>query len=162
MISVHFFHPQFCITGPYSLQEFESPNRFIALEASTDTTGPHNAFMTSDQGHRFFIQTPGLNNQSNTVSFVSADRPNHYLRHHSYKLRVESIEGAANPHIFDLDSTFIPLHMEDKLDALMFESINLLGYYISAVNDELKLVKNGEQRNVRNFASFRYVEGNIN
>ena len=90
---------------------------------------------TSETPMLFQLVRPGHTKAANTVSIMSSEKPDWYLRHANYRV---SLTPAANTDLWLKDATFIE-HPDTFFDGFTaFQSVNYPEYYIS-VNDRQEL-----------------------
>ena len=98
--------------------------KYIALE--------NNAAIVNEKPMLFKLVRPGLTNDPNTVSIMSAEKPGWYLRHYDYRLYLEPIANPRNAHLFDKDATFTEGENVFFDGFTSFQSVNYPDYYISS------------------------------
>lgn len=85
----------------------------------------------------------GLSGAADTVSIESVDKPGHFLRHQSYRVKLQKLPPEMDE-LFNKDATFkiIP---GNSGEGKSFESINIPGYYIRHCGFQLWLDNNKMQ-----------------
>ena len=131
--------------GPKTILLNHAQTKYVALN--------NNAAVMSNTPEQFQLVRLGLTKAANTVSIRSSEKPGWYLRHYGYRLYSESMANPRNPHIFDIDATFVerPNYFGGFT---AFQSVNYPAYYISVNNEQQVFIRRGEDNSFKESASF--------
>ena len=117
-----------CVVGTEIVLVNHATKKNVALNEN-------NAAIVSETPMLFQLVRPGHTKAANTVSIMSSEKPDWYLRHANYRV---SLTPAANTDLWLKDATFIE-HPDTFFDGFTaFQSVNYPEYYIS-VNDRQEL-----------------------
>ncbi|CAH1786990.1 unnamed protein product, partial [Owenia fusiformis] len=114
--------------GPVYLSPKSHPNQRLGIDYQ------QRVFFSSTNFHPFYLVTPGLTSENNTVSLESGEYGGSYIRHYNYRLNIEHYDESRNPHIFVNDATFTLRTDQWFPGYYTFESVNFRNYYLKKQN----------------------------
>jgi hypothetical protein len=119
-----------CCTGDY-IRHDDSDNNVVVSPITSSSS-------STEKGDASWIVRQGLANSS-CVSFESANKSGHYLRHYNFQLQLATSDGSS---LFNQDATFCPQTSHNG-QGMSFQSSNYPDRYIRHFNYTVYIASNG-------------------
>jgi hypothetical protein len=120
-----------CTTG-WVFQSYNYGTYYLSIK------GENQAHIQANIKTYWQLVSPGLTGEEGSVSFMSADKPNFYLRHSGFLLYLHHND---NSQLFKSDATFLVRNSKFFEGFTAFESSNYRGYFLRHQNYRIKLHK---------------------